>query len=280
MAGRIYCRIAERQLESANPYEVTVFPPAKRSGSGRREWYLVVVGIDCSQETNNRSFQKGIAVRTQLLGGNVVVAARQFNPTIFDQLWLVGNGIALTDEVQGEGRFVFTPPFVQLRTPQFALLVLPEQLQFAPDPVTEDSGVLVVEKVGAIVGLLPQTPYTAVGLNFAWHLIPEPVEYRAFCKELFFRSNPLFSPFEADDARFGGYLSRDILGTRLKLDVKPVVTGSDKERAEVLQFAFNFHVDIERADAVEKIQQTLERWNEARNYARQIISALEDWQWK
>ena len=40
-------------------------------------------------------------VESQLVGANVVVAARQFNPTIFTQLWLVDHGIATREDFVG-----------------------------------------------------------------------------------------------------------------------------------------------------------------------------------
>lgn len=221
-------------------------------------------------------------MESQLVNANVVVAARQFNPTIFDQLWLLKNGIALPEDFKGGESFILTPPFVQFRSSKFVLLVMPEQLQFVPNPISDESGMLVAEKVGAIVRLLPQTPYVAAGLNFVWHLVPEPSDYNGFCKALFFRSNPLFASFDTEDARFGGYLSRDVLGARLKLDIKPtkVAVTPGRQTQEILQFTFNYNVDLGRPNAVEKIEQTLSRWNDARDYAQQTVSSLEGWQWR
>lgn len=220
-------------------------------------------------------------VESQLVGANVVVAARQFNPTIFTQLWLVDHGIAAREDFVGGDSFILTPPFVQFRTPAYLLLVMPEQLQFVPLPITEKAAEMVLEKVGAIVRLLPQTPYVAVGLNFHWFLVPGASDYDAFCRALFFRTNPLFASFDTGDARFGGYLSRDVLGTRLKLDIKPVkIGGPMMPTPEILQLVFNYNVDLKGANTVEQIEETLSRWNEARNYASQIISELENWQWR
>ena len=68
---------------------------------------------------------------------------------------------------------------------------------------------------------------------------------------------------------------------RLKLDIKPVKqVVSEKEILEILQFVFNYNVDLEKANAVEEIAQTLRRWSEARDCAKEIISSLESWQWK
>jgi len=211
-----------------------------------------------------------------LKSANVVVAARQLNPTIFDQIWLIDNEIATREDFQGENAFMLTPPFVQFRSPAFVLVVLPEQLQFTPQPLTERAGQLVLDKVGRIVRLLPHTPYVAVGLNFVWHVIPEAAQFREFSKSLFFRNNPLFTAFDADDARYGGYLSKDTLGARLKLDIKPLRMGPPGDGTEALQFAFNYNLDLPKsAAAVQQILEMLRRWDEARDQSQELVQALQ-----
>jgi hypothetical protein len=215
----------------------------------------------------------------QLVDANVVVVARQFNPTIFSQLWLVRNGIATEEDFQGES--VFTPAFVQVRARRYALLVLAEQVQFAPSPPAVREGELVLDKVGRIVRLLPETPYVAVGLNFTWQLdIGEPDQFVPFSRALFFRGNPLFHQFDEVNGRFGGYLSREMFGARLKLDVKPIRVGPPEDPLERLLFAFNFHKDVGRDDPVQDIQEMLGRWNDALEESSAIVASLENWQWR
>src|SRR5207248_54900 len=99
------------------------------------------------------------------------IAARQLNPSVFNQLWLVRN--ELVGEGELEPGWVFTEPLVQVRTRQFVLLVVPEQLQFVPLIEGEAVEHLIMDKVGRIVTRLPHTPYTAIGFNFVWHMVPE-----------------------------------------------------------------------------------------------------------
>lgn len=217
-------------------------------------------------------------MESSLKTANVVIAARQFNPTIFDQIWLLDNELATREDFRGENVFTLTPPFVQFRAPAFALVVLPDQLQFAPQPVNERAGQLILDKVGRIVELLPQTPYVAVGLNYVWHLIPDASQFAGFCKDLFSKENPLFAAFDVDDARYGGYLSKNVLGARLKLDIKPVTIGAPPEGSEALQFAFNYNLDLPRsAAAVDQILDMLRRWDEARNQSQEIVHAVQTW---
>jgi hypothetical protein len=218
-------------------------------------------------------------MESRLVHANAVVVARQFNPTIFSQLWLVRNEIATEDDFQGES--VFTPGFVQVRSQGYVLLVLPEQLQLSPLPTEGRHGELVSDKIGRIVRLLPETPYAAVGLNFNWQVdIDGADDFVAFSRALFFRNNPLYNQFDQADARFGGYLSKEMFGARLKLDMKPVAVGPPSERVERLLFAFNVHKDVERDTSVEEIEQMVGSWNDALDQTSAIVASLEGWQWR
>jgi len=208
---------------------------------------------------------------------NVVVAAHQFNPSIFKQLWLVKNDIVDEDDF-GDG-CLFSDPAVKVESGSFALLVVPPQLQFVPRVPPEEQQQLIVAKVGAVVQALPHTPYTAVGLNFFWHARPEDGDLPALTRRLFYvAEKPLFRQFQSQDSRFGGYFSKDTLGCCLKLDVKPIMLPPEDEegRREVLQFAFNFHLDVpqEGDDPVTCIRRQLDHWDEARNEATRIVEEV------
>lgn len=213
----------------------------------------------------------------QILHANVVVAAQFFNPSIFSQLWLVRNEVATEEDFQGE--FIYTPNFVQLRTSGFVLLVLPEQLQFAPLSQGKASS-MITERVGKIVKLLPETPYIAVGLNFTWQLVPTG-DVADFGRTLFWRSNPLYDFFAEKDARFGGYLSKDTMNVRLKLDVKPVKATQADGVDDRLVFAFNYHQDLlNKTDAVSEMERVLQLWDKAESQSREIVATVESWRWK
>jgi hypothetical protein len=116
----------------------------------------------------------------------------------------------------------------------------------------------VQETIGRIVEMLPHTPYRALGLNFTWHLTPDGGDVAALSRWLFFiPGRPLFRDFDAPDASFGAYLSRNLLGFRLKLDVKPVtVPPSGTEAAQRLQLLYTFHADLpEGGEAVTTLHQ-------------------------
>jgi hypothetical protein len=211
----------------------------------------------------------------RLMEPNAVVVARQFNPSIVSQMWLANTGI-VPEGGFGED-FAFTPMFAQVVTDQFALQIIPERLQFTPKVPVDAQRVLITEKVGALVRALPHTPYTAVGLNFPFHLVPDQVDVRDFTRSLFFvPGSPAHQAFDTPDARFGGYMSRDVLGCRLKLDVKPGVlrspAGAD---THFVGLEFNFHRDVAPGpNAAEEVVEVLERWDEAKALACEIVQSV------
>ncbi|HZZ77533.1 MAG TPA: hypothetical protein VFE62_03385 [Gemmataceae bacterium] len=207
------------------------------------------------------------------IGAATVVVAQQFNPSVFNQLWLVRHGLLV------EGDFLpgclFTDVLVQVRSRQFHLLVVPEQLQFVPNVSLQDQQQVISDKVGTIATTLPHTPFKALGLNFDWHLTPHDGDVPRFTRQLFFREDrPLFQRFSGEDARYGGYLSKDVLGFRLKLDVKPIIAQIGDQTEHRVQFAFNYHADL-GDNPSQQIAQHLARWNEVRAETEAIIDSVE-----
>ena len=206
-----------------------------------------------------------------LMNSAIVIVARQFNPSIVRSDWLIRNGIL------GEEDFmpgcVFTDMLVQVRSRMFDLLVAPEQCQLTPLVEPDEQQQLISEKVGTIIRTLPHTPYTALGLNFDWRLSPEKTTVGTLSRHLFFvPESPLHKELDSEDARFGGYVSKDVLGFRMKLNVKPIQDLEDEER-QWLQFGFNFHLDLPsgQEDRIATIESALTRWHAARAESERIL---------
>ncbi len=197
-----------------------------------------------------------------------VVAAKNFNPSILSQLWLV------REKVVGPEDFrpgcLFSDQVSQVETQSFQLIVLPQQLQFAPKCAPEEETSLISEKLGKIVRALPHTPYAAMGLNFIWH--EDSGNIAELTRTLFYNGEKaLFMEFDTADAKFGSYLSKDWQGLRLKLDIRPVLLDTGAEKRERLQLTFNFHLDLLGENAADKIAQTLGLWVSAREESQRLI---------
>jgi hypothetical protein len=211
------------------------------------------------------------------VGSNVVIAAKQFNPSIINQLWLVRNGLLGEDDF-GPG-CVFSELLANVQSRDFNLLVLPEQLQFTPTVDPTEANALVTSKVGPLVRALPHTPYKALGINFFWHVLLENTDVKTLTRSLFCsEGRPIYRDFGAGDAQFGGYFSRDFHGFRLKLDVKPIllrVASLDTSESRI-QFAFNYHLDLPDDGAADLIQGMIQKWDLARVEAEKTVLGVQE----
>jgi hypothetical protein len=214
-------------------------------------------------------------MQSELLGANVVIVAKQFNPSVFSQLWLVRNEIVKEDEFL-EG-CIFSDDISKIETSLFGLLVLPPQLQFLPRS-PEGEAELIEAKLGKIIAALPHTPYVAIGFNFSWHVWPEDGNLHQLSRSLFLNEYaPLAKKFGAEDALFGAYVSQNIGDCRLRLDVKPVDYVVNDQQTRRLHFAFNFQLDLSQTETpVESIIAHLSKWEQFKNEASEVIDLIED----
>lgn len=200
----------------------------------------------------------------KLVSANAVVTARLFNPSVFSQIWLVQNGIAREADFKDD--FAFTPAFAQVNTEAFVLLILQERLQFIPRVEETKQQELILDKVGRIVRALPHTPFQALGMNFSFSFVPR-TDVREFTRSMFFvPGSPIHTEFDTQDARFGGYLSKDVLGCRLKCEVKPALAKLEADSPEVhcLAMEFNYHLDLKPCpESADEIYAMLGQWNNA-----------------
>ena len=214
-------------------------------------------------------------MKMEKLQANVVIIARQFNPSIISQHWLIKNNILAEDDF--EDGSVFSPVMVNVQSTVCHILVLPDQLQFSPKTNSESEQALLNSKLGDIIKLLPHTPFVAAGINFSWHVNRNDMSLSTLSRKLFFRADdPLCQAFNTEDARFGSYMSKDVIGCRLKLDVKPVTINLPEGTIERLQFAFNFHRELTENNGVDGIVDLLTKWDSAQKMAFDIVNSIKD----
>ena len=207
----------------------------------------------------------------------VVVLAKQFNPSVFSQVWLTKNGI-LDAEGAVRPNSVFTEHLVQAVTDDFVFAVMAGQMQLIPNIEPSLQQRLITDKLGTIIERLPHVPYYAVGLNFNWILDPDGKNVPTLSRALFAsRNDGIYSRFSEPNARFGAYLSKDFGLFRMKLDIKPHnVELPSGEPSERIVFSFNFHADIPKdTDSVEALRKMLSLWDAAREEVALTIEAVE-----
>lgn len=206
----------------------------------------------------------------ELSVSNIIIVADKFNPSLFSQVWLDKHGIL--PEKESKGDQIYTPAFVLAQSELFSLQVWPERLQFSYKDGEQDATELIHNTVGKIIELLPHTPFTAAGINFTWRISPpDSSNFSSMDRSMFWMDSALHSLFNSEDARFGGYFSKDFLGTRLRLDIKPV----RKNELEAFQVAINFHVDLTEGDPVELALGNLKNWTAFRKYSEEVSDIID-----
>jgi hypothetical protein len=126
-----------------------------------------------------------------------------------------------------------------------------------------------------IVDKLPHTPFTALGFNFDYFLTTEDSSVEKYTRSLFLKPNsPLSSQFDEDNAKFGGYFSKDVSGFRLKLDIKPISIKSKDKTMDKIQLAFNFHLDLVGNDKAKTILKYLAKWDSMVSITKDIVKLI------
>src|SRR5690606_1856711 len=113
---------------------------------------------------------------------HAVILASNFNPTIFNQLWLIENGFLDREDLLPSS--IFSADAVQIRTSKVNILVIPPQMQFGPvDNAEWDETFDILLRM---IGRLPEIPYTAAGINFNWFVTSNDLSIEKLSRELFY----------------------------------------------------------------------------------------------
>lgn len=203
---------------------------------------------------------------------SVVVVASQFNPSIVTQYWLIKNSIFAEEDFTKD--CMFSAEMVNIVTDSLNIRLSPKMLTaFLLTNNFDRDFESVNNKITKILNLLPETPFDAVGMNFMWRIDTEDKAVSDFGKSLFFKSDSkLFEEFNTEDAGFGAYMSKNVLGCRLKMEIKPVFQVIDNNICSRMQFVFNFHLDLTSENKSAEILEFLAKWKEASLLSSKILS--------
>jgi hypothetical protein len=210
--------------------------------------------------------------KIETVGEIVVLVANQFNLSIFNQYWLIKNGII--DQKDLKSGYSFTPIFNQIKTEDYLLTITPDRLQLDVFPISEiNRPTLIESKIGKIIEKLPHTPYTGLGLNFIYLITPNVENFSEYLRLLFLNpESPLGKKFNDGKPKYGGYFSKDYLDFRIRLNVKPVVD-KDKE-IDKIHFDFNFHLNIKGEADLQYLTEHIKKWDALKDFAEDVIRSL------
>ena len=208
-------------------------------------------------------------MRTELRIKNIVLIGG-FNPSYFDKFFFIKNKIFDENEILKNSNFG-SLGVVNLLTTKIQLIISPNQI-IITSQIPEDDSVLLNNILLKIIIDSNLLNISAVGINFQWSINDETKKIEELSKELFYNKNNKLTDnfFNTDDSRYGIYLSKNYLDSRLKLDIKPVFSKNliNNTEEDFIQFGFNFHFDIKSDDKINKISKIL---NDYHSYESECI---------
>jgi len=183
-----------------------------------------------------------------LIEKSIVVVAESWNPRILTADWL--NTHTAVKDFETE---ILVPPLSIANSFKFKLVCEPQKLQLIlKDPVKGDMNEL-TKIVKSIVKKLPETKYTALGVNFKGR-IDFPTEKAVFGfikKYASVKAIPGLCKENDDSLKVIVHLIKEnILGSRLTIKMLPAI--EVKNHKYVLVMDFNFHNGVKKLSDIKK----------------------------
>jgi hypothetical protein len=198
---------------------------------------------------------------TFALGGtNIVVLARNYNPSIVSKEWLYQKNI-VRETVKN---FIHTPPLSVVETERISLVLDENRLQVSLKSITAENVASLPKIVAGFVSLLPETPFVAVGFNYTYSIAKEDGQLKTLLRIDDTKLKKLFP---------GSYE----VGLMVSFSFKPFVVRVTAPPAigKVIRtpIDFNFHSDARGADEVKK---RLELYSKATEKTEEILRGLSE----
>lgn len=218
---------------------------------------------------------KQVSDGVQMIDANIVLVANEVNVSIFTLAWMLENGIVDSKDLDGE--VTVTNLTVFLKTNQFELTIVPNRVQLSLKPSKLSAESSAERTLIRILEVLPHTPIYAVGLNIAYMLTPPTsTSFTEWNEQLFSPSLKLTPDLESHEGiRFGTYISWDVLGSRLRLDVKPMNAQSkDGSQIEFMRAGFNYHTELSQENPTEDAVELIHRWSDVLEHSLEVARTI------
>lgn len=195
------------------------------------------------------------------LGGvNIVILARNYNPSIVSKEWLYEKNIVRETVTN----FVHTPPLSVVETEQISFVLDENRLQISSKSVTMESIENLPKIATLFVSCLPETPFVAVGFNYTYYTRKE----TSHLKTLFALDDAKLKELFSENCEVGLIVSFPFKQFIVRMSAPPA-----KDTATKITINFNFHSDFRGA---EEIKDRLESHSTTIEKAEEILRRLSE----
>lgn len=148
-----------------------------------------------------------------LIGANIVILAKNHNPSIISKEWLSQKKIIDDDFVN----FTHTPAFSIVETEFYSLVVDPDRFQLAIKNDIQNKVDTLEQSVLTYIQALPEVPYSAIGFNFLYNLVAR----EDIIKEILHPSDEIFKELFSENYQLGGIIKFNSDGFLVTITLQP-----------------------------------------------------------
>lgn len=178
-----------------------------------------------------------------LTGANIVILAKNHNPSIVSKEWLIQKKIIEGDIIN----FAHTPAFSVVETDTFSFVEDPDRLQISVKNDIQNKIGMLSKMAKSYVSELPETPYTAIGFNYLYSISSE----KDILKHIYSVDDDKFKKLFSENYQLGGIIKFNFNDFLVKTNLQP---NDNKIIADV-----NFHCDLKDVDELlDKIESCIE----------------------
>lgn len=214
-------------------------------------------------------------MKNKLIANGFVIINNGLDLNNLNSYWLVNSGIINEDDLSNNN--TFSSNIIQLNFITYEIILNRNSIilrvsKFAKDNINEG-----IEKLEKLLENLKNVIFLSCGINYNWIINGlKNDEFLALSKKKFFvNDNPLYERFNYSDACFGAYMSKDFKESRLKLDIKPVLSQDISDFTNgALHFNFNFHKDLKETYYGKELQSYVEDWESYLKESEEIINLI------
>ena len=191
-------------------------------------------------------------------GANIVILARNYNPSIVSKEWLYEKNIVR----EAVTNFVHTPPLSLVETERISFVLNESRLQISLKSVTPENIEILPRIATSFVSCLPETPFTSIGLNYIYYVPKE----SSRVKTLFALDDTKLKEVFSENCEVGVIVSFPFKEFIVRMSTPPSRGGAARVTID-----FNFHSDCRE---VEQVKERLKLHSQTMEKAEEILRGL------